>query len=197
MGDAVIDCSTVREPFRVLVVCTGNLHRSPLAERLLTSRLASASGKFRVSSAGTAAVNGTPMDPVAAALLTEMGGDPAGATARRLTAATVSAAALVLGAATEHREAAVRLRPVHGLGRAFTLREFARLLHEDDAAGLTDPAERAAALTRGAAARRGVSGGGRWDDDLVDPYGASEGEARACAARITEAVERIAAAVLG
>ncbi|MFI2350440.1 low molecular weight phosphatase family protein [Streptomyces sp. NPDC019443] len=187
----------MREPFRVLVVCTGNVHRSPLAERLLTFRLATAAGKFRVSSAGTVAVNGTPMDPVAASLLTEMGGEPTGAAARRLTAGLVSGAALVLGAATEHREAAVRLCPVHGLGRAFTLREFARLLHEDDAAGLTDPAERAEALTKGAAARRGVGGGGSWDDDLADPYGASEQEARACAARITEAVERIAAAVLG
>ncbi|MEW2085266.1 low molecular weight phosphatase family protein [Streptomyces sp. NPDC005283] len=187
----------MREPFRVLVVCTGNLHRSPLAERLLAFRLASARGKFQVSSAGTAAVNGTPMDPAAASLLTEMGGDPTGAAARRLTAGVVGDAGLVLGAATEHREAAVRLRPVHGLGRAFTLREFARLLHEDDAAGLTDPAERAAALTRGAAVRRGASGGRSWDDDLVDPYGAPEPEARACAARIGEAVERIAAVVLG
>ncbi|MFC4606819.1 low molecular weight phosphatase family protein [Streptomyces maoxianensis] len=187
----------MREPFSVLVVCTGNLHRSPLAERLLTSRLASACGRFRVSSAGTAAVNGSPMDPVAASLLTEMGVEPTGAAARRLTAGLVRDAALVLGAATEHREAAVRLCPVHGLGRAFTLREFARLLHEDEAAGLTDPAERATALTRGAAARRGVTGAGSWDDDLVDPYGASEDEARACATRITEAVERIAAAVLG
>ncbi|MEU3917598.1 low molecular weight phosphatase family protein [Streptomyces sp. NPDC029004] len=185
------------QPFRVLVVCTGNLHRSPLAERLLAFRLASAGGRFQVSSAGTIAVNGAPMDPAAASLLTELGGDPAGAAARRLTAPLVKDAELVLGAATEHREAAVRLSPVHGLGRAFTLREFARLLDEDDAAGLTDPVERAAALTRGAAARRGASGGGLRDDDLDDPYGASEEEARACAARIAEAVEGITAAVLG
>lgn len=63
---------------------------------------------------------------------------------------------------------------MRGLGRAFTLRELARLLHEDDAAALTDPAERAAALTRGAAVRRGRSGRETWVDDLVDPYGASE-----------------------
>ncbi|MFF3323433.1 low molecular weight phosphatase family protein [Streptomyces sp. NPDC002889] len=186
----------MREPFRVLVVCTGNVHRSPLAERLLTFRLASASGRFQVSSAGTAAANGTPMDPVAATLLTEMGGEPSGAAARRLTAGLVNGAALVLGAATEHREAAVRLSPVHGLGHAFTLREFARLLHKDDAAGLTDPTERAVALTAGAATRRGAGAAEAWDDDLVDPYGASEEEARACAARIAEAVERIVAVVL-
>lgn len=188
---------TVREPFRVLVVCTGNLHRSPLAERLLALRLALARDKFQVSSAGTIAVNGAPMDPAAASLLIEMGGDPTGAAARRLTAPLVRDAELVLGAATVHREAAVRLSPVHGLGRAFTLREFARLLHQDDAAGLTDPAERAAALTRGAAARRGAGGTGSWDDDLDDPYGAAEEETRACAARIAEAVAGIAGAMLG
>ncbi|MFK4226654.1 low molecular weight phosphatase family protein [Streptomyces sp. NPDC019890] len=181
----------------MLVVCTGNLHRSPLAERLLAFRLALARGRFQVSSAGTIAVNGAPMDPAAASLLIEMGGDPTGAAARRLTAPLVRDAELVLGAATEHREAAVRLSPVHGLGRAFTLREFARLLHQDDAAGLNDPAERAAALTRGAAVRRGASGGGSWDDDLDDPYGAAEEEARACAARIAEAVDGIATAMLG
>ncbi|MFE7772960.1 low molecular weight phosphatase family protein [Streptomyces sp. NPDC057445] len=185
------------QPFGVLVVCTGNLHRSPLAERLLAVRLAPASERVHVSSAGTAALTGAPMDPAAASLLSEMGGDPGGAVARRLTSGLVSDAALVLGAASEHREAAVRLCPVHGLRSAFTLREFARLLRGEDAAGLTDPAERAAALTAGAAARRGLTGPGSSDDDLVDPYGASEQEARACAARITEAVQRIAAAVLG
>jgi protein-tyrosine phosphatase len=186
--------------FRVLVVCTGNLHRSPLAERLLTARLAASpgtSGSFRVSSAGTAATAGTPMDPAAATLLVELGGDPRGALARRLTAPLVEDADLVLGAATEHREAAVRLSPPWALRRAFTLREFGRLLRPGDAAGATDPAERAAALVRGAAARRGTDGNGADDDDVADPYGAPLWVARETAARIAEPVERIAAAVLG
>ena len=37
------------EPYDVLVVCEGNLCRSPLAERLLTSRLAES--EVRVASA--------------------------------------------------------------------------------------------------------------------------------------------------
>lgn len=186
-------------PFRVLFVCTGNLHRSPLAERLLKARLASSpgtSGRFQVSSAGSAATVGTPMDPAAATLLTELGGDPCGARARRLTAALVDDADLVLGAAAEHREAAVRLSPLWALQRAFTLREFARLLRPEDAAGATDPAERATALVKGAAARRGADGSRADDDDVADPYGAPMWVAREAAARVAESVDRIAAAVL-
>ncbi|MCQ4079683.1 low molecular weight phosphatase family protein [Streptomyces sp. RB6PN25] len=178
------------------MVCTGNLHRSPLAERLLTARLGSSRGMFRVTSAGTAARPGDPMDPVAAALLAELGGDPHGAVASRLTAELVENADLVLGATTEHRDAAVRLSPVWALRRTFTLREFARLLRADDAAGVAGPADRTALLVRGASARRGAEGRAE-DDDVADPYGAPDQVARSCAGRIAESVERIVEAVRG
>lgn len=183
-------------PFRVLMVCTGNVHRSPLAERLLTARLGRYREAFRVTSAGTAARTGTPMDPVAVALLTGLGGDPRDARASRLTVERVENADLVLGASTEHRDAAVRLSPVWALRRAFTLREFARLLRAEDAAGSAGPAERAVALVSGAWARRGKEGHAG-DDDVADPYGAPVEVARWCAGRIAESVERIAVAVRG
>jgi protein-tyrosine phosphatase len=178
------------------MVCTGNVHRSPLAERLLMARLGQYRETFRVTSAGTAARAGTPMDPVAVALLAGLGGDPHDAVASRLTVELVEKADLVLGAATEHRDAAVRLSPVWALRRAFTLREFARLLRAEDAAGVAGPAERAAVLVRGAWARRGRDGRAE-DDDVADPYGAPVEVARWCAGRIAESVERIAVAVRG
>lgn len=187
----------IQAPFRVLTVCTGNLHRSPLAENLLTARLGRCAETFRVSSAGTGATPGEPMDPVAVALLAELGVTPSGADARRLTTELVEAADLVLGAATEHRDAAVRLSPVWALRRAFTLREFARLVRDDDAAGITDPVRRAAALVDVAVRRRGADVGQQGDDDVADPYGAPEAVARSSALRIAESVERITAAVLG
>ncbi|GMA87571.1 hypothetical protein GCM10025868_28210 [Angustibacter aerolatus] len=52
-------------PARVLVVCTGNVCRSPLVERLLRQRLGT--DAVDVSSAGTQALVGEPMtDPAAA-----------------------------------------------------------------------------------------------------------------------------------
>lgn len=178
------------------MVCTGNLYRSPLAECLLRERLAAARETIHVSSAGSEAVPGTPMAATAASLVAGRGGDPSGMVARRLTAGLVESSDLVLGAATEHREAAVRLSPVRALSRAFSLREFARLVRAEDAAGVVDPAARFAALVEGAAARRGSAPADAADDDVADPLGASPAELRECMTRIEESVERIATAVL-
>ncbi|MER5463008.1 low molecular weight phosphatase family protein [Streptomyces sp. NPDC002668] len=181
--------------FRVLTVCTGNLYRSPIAECLLRQRLATPPESIHVSSAGTEAVPGTSVAATAASLVVGRDVDPSGMVTRRLTARLVESADLVLGAATEHREAAVRLSPVRALSRAFTLREFARLVRAEDAAGLVDPAARFAALVEGAATRRGAVGAAGADDDVSDPLGASPAEARECVTRIEESVERIAAAM--
>jgi protein-tyrosine phosphatase len=176
-------------------VCTGNLYRSPIAECLLRQRLAALRETISVSSAGTEAVPGTPIAATAAFLVLGRGADPSGIVTRRLTAKLVESADLVLGAATEHREAAVRLSPAQALSRAFSLREFARLLRAEDAAGVVDPAARFAALVEGAATRRGAAGADVTDDDVSDPLGASPEEARECVTRIEESVDRIAAAM--
>ncbi|WP_262004184.1 low molecular weight phosphatase family protein [Streptomyces sp. FIT100] len=182
--------------FRVLTVCTGNLYRSPLAERLLREGLAAQRATIHVSSAGTAAVPGAPA-PETATAVPGWAHDPSGAVtvARRLTTALVDGADLLLGAATEHREAAVRLSPVRALSRAFCLREFARLVRAEDAAGVVDPAGRLRALVRGAAARRGAPGPDGADDDVPDPLGASPAEVHVSVERIEESVERIVAAM--
>jgi protein-tyrosine phosphatase len=181
--------------FRVLVVCTGNIYRSPLAERLLKQRLGEAQQVIHLSSAGTLAAVGMPMAAAAGSFLLERGADPSGTRARRLTRELVEQSDLVLGAATEHREAAVQLSPVWSLTRAFTLGEFARLVRAEDATGVVDPAERFAALVQGAVARRGAAGAHAGDDDIDDPLGAHPREVHECLVRIEGVVERIAAAV--
>src|SRR5437764_1146040 len=157
--------------FHVLVVCTGNIYRSPLAACLLRQRLFGAGQAVRLSSAGTRAVPGKPLAAAAASFLAGRGADASATVSRRLTVGMVDSADLVLGAATEHREAAVRLSPVRAMSRAFTLREFARLVQAGDAAGLVDPAARFEALVRAAAARRGTAVARRGEDDVDDPIG--------------------------
>ena len=182
----------------VLMVCTGNLYRSPMAAGLLRQRLAGLGrAAIRVTSAGTAAVPSTPVPTAVAAALKSRGVDLTEPVSRRLTPQLVEGADLVLGAAIEHREAAVRLAPVWALSRAFTLLEFARLLREEDATGITDPVARLAALVRAAADRRGSVRMTSAECDVADPAGTDPSVVRACVARVEEPVRRIAQAMLG
>jgi protein-tyrosine phosphatase len=154
----------------ILFVCTGNICRSALADRLARTYLDDAPA-IQVASAGTRALVGSGMDPASAEVLRALGGDPAGFTARRLDASSVASAQLVLGMTREHRRAALELDP-RALSRAYTLREAADLLQVLDGAQLPGEtfAERSAALVRAMAGARSRRSGSA-DDDVADPIG--------------------------
>jgi len=118
--------SEIRRPSAgsILIVCTGNVCRSPYTERRLRQELDDT--QIGVASAGTGALVGRPIEPMAAERLQAAGGDPAGFEARDLTAQMIRAADLVLCATREHRAAVVRMEP-KGLRRAFALLDFADL----------------------------------------------------------------------
>ena len=165
--------------FHILMVCTGNICRSPFAERLLRARLddrlGSAASRIEVSSSGTWGLVGEPMMAESAETLLRYGGDPANFQARALSPEQIEDADLVLGLTREHRSKVVTMSP-RASGRAVTLLEFARLLSGVSRADLpevgTDPVAQLRAITELAFSRRGyVPLDDPEDDDVPDPYG--------------------------
>ncbi|KVW87355.1 low molecular weight protein-tyrosine-phosphatase [Burkholderia cepacia] len=100
----------------ILVVCTGNICRSPIGEALLRSRLPG----VEVASAGTSALVGEPADGFAIAVSAESGIDLSAHRAQQLTAALVRGADVVLTMEVRHKRAIVERYPF-ALGRVFQL----------------------------------------------------------------------------
>jgi protein-tyrosine phosphatase len=181
---------------RVLFVCTGNICRSPLAERLLRSwagdALGAGAAELTVGSAGTAAIDGTPMDPHSAQALTELGGNPEGFRARRLAPGESLDADLVLTMTRAQRQLVLHADP-RSLRRVFTLAEAAGLLPLADRDGLPPlpvpqrARELAVRLDAARAYRRGTD-----EDDVRDPIGRPLEVHRQVAARIAGALRPLA-----
>ena len=175
---------TERERPRVLVVCTGNVCRSPLIERALTHAVGA---RIEVESAGTAALVGSPMEGRAAALLQAWRMEPAGFVARQLVRDMVARADLVLTATRAHRGAVATLHPA-ALAYTFTLSDFSELVSAASPPGPAASAERSSlpALVRLAAAQRGMSRPRpAVETDLVDPYRRSDATFRQMARQVS------------
>ena len=184
---------TITPQLAILCVCTGNVCRSPAAERMLARALGPS---VQVSSAGTYALVGQPFSPPMDRFVLEGGGDPAGFKAQQLSAEHLRRADLILGMTREHRAAAADLVPA-AVRRSFTLREYARLLGRIDLALLPagSPAERArASLPLAAAQRRHVEA---VDDDVADPYRQADAAYARAFADIEQAVRSIAEVLTG
>jgi protein-tyrosine phosphatase len=95
---------------RVLMVCTGNVCRSPMAEALLRARF-ERRGRGDVESAGLAALEGWPADPVAVELLAERGFDLSTHRARQLTPELLARFDLVLVMETAQQRRLAALAP--------------------------------------------------------------------------------------
>jgi protein-tyrosine-phosphatase len=108
---------------QVLLVCTGNICRSPLAEAILLREL-KARGVTNVAaiSAGTGAWDGAPASEGAYLVGLEHGLDLSGHRARLLTRDLVQQAELILTMARHHR---ARVHELGGEGRTHVLGEYA------------------------------------------------------------------------
>jgi len=162
----------------VLLVCTGNICRSALAERLGRAYLADALGddaeQIQLVSAGTRAVTDSAMHPDSALVLEGLGGRPDGFAARQLHEHVAIDADLVLTMTRAHRREVLKVAP-RALARTFTLREAAALLDDLDG-NLELPgegmADRARALVKELAAVRSQHVNSN-EDDIRDPIGES------------------------
>lgn len=122
----------------ILFVCTGNICRSPTAERLAAAYAAQSEiPDFTSSSAGTRAVIGHPVHREAAVVLEKLGGDASDFAARQLTSKIASTADLVVTMTRAHRDAVLELAP-QKLHKTFTLSEVSRLASEFEAQTISD-----------------------------------------------------------
>ena len=100
----------------ILVVCVGNVCRSPLGERLLQAR----APNLDVTSAGVGALVGKPADPTAVIVAQCNGVSLDGHVARQAKAGLLEQADLVLVMESGHKRAVAHIAP-HVLGRVMLL----------------------------------------------------------------------------
>lgn len=108
---------------RILIVCTGNTCRSPMAEAMLRDLAARAGKPLEIRSAGVATVNGLPISPHAASTLRKrklmLPGD-----STSMSAEDVLWANLILTMTSSHKRAILERFP-QALPKTFTLKEYA------------------------------------------------------------------------
>jgi protein-tyrosine phosphatase len=180
---------------RVLVVCTGNVCRSPIAEGLLRAAFAERMGDDapEVASAGTMGWTGSGADPNSVEAAAERGVDISGHRAREVSDEDVARADLVVAMAPEHARA---LGAEPG-SRTFTLKELVRLLEalpEIEDASLGRLSERIAEADR---LRRGGFEGDPRDEEIADPLGMPLESFRTVAAELDEWCSRLADGLVG
>ncbi len=184
---------------RILIVCTGNICRSPIAEGLLRQRLMERGIiDVEVESAGVSGLEGYPAEPEAVAALLERDVDISAHLARRLDRRMAQDADLVIAMASGHRDDIARFAPASA-DRTFTLKEFVYLLEQLDQPVTGERGgERIAAA---ASAAQEIRDGGRardlTDEDISDPLGLGPEAFRAVVWQLESLVDRMVDGLFG
>lgn len=183
----------------ILVVCSGNICRSPMAEGFLRAALRARFGDAApaVSSAGTMGLNRSAATPEAVEAARELGSDIAAHRARRLTAPMASQADLLLCMATDHRELLARSSSELA-SLAFTMKELVRLLETLPAPEVhAHPATMHPRVAAADEARRAGAVSLSRDDDVADPLGQPFEAYRATAWELETWLERLVIGLYG
>jgi len=107
----------------ILIVCVGNICRSPMAEALLKSTLSTRPNVYQVSSAGIGALVGHPADNKAKQLMIEKGIDISGHRADQLNEDMIRKADIILVMESAHKQAIEAKQP-SAKGKVFRLGEW-------------------------------------------------------------------------
>lgn len=179
----------------ILIVCTGNTCRSPMAAALLGRRLDEAGVKAAVSSVGLL-FDGRPATDHGQSVMAARGIDTSGHRSRKLRPELVEGADLVVGMARQHVREAVALAGLPVMGRVFTLKEIVR---RGEQHGGREPGEPLGDwLARIAPGRRPADLLGEAEsDDVADPIGGPRRGYERAAAELDDLTTRLARLLAG
>lgn len=172
----------------ILVLCTGNICRSPMAEAFLRRRLDDLGVAAQVSSAGRL-LEGSPASSDGVAAMRELGFDTSVHRSRRLTPAMARGADLIVAMAREHvRDVAVIDRDLWP--RAFTLKELVRRGTHVGPRSPGQPFDEWLAKVHAGRSPSDLLGGSR-ADDIDDPIGENAAFYRRTAAEIHDLTDAL------
>jgi low molecular weight protein-tyrosine phosphatase len=180
------------DEFELVVLCTGNRFRSPIAEAVLAERLRGL--PVRVHSLGTLQLGAIPVLPEALALAEGFGLDLSAHRARCLVGEDLGSADLVVGFERDHVvKAVIEARALRE--RTFTLPELVAYLDEVGELVGDGTVDRARAVVQQAHELRTASGG--QPAELADPIGGTPKGFRGSANEVRALSERLADALFG
>jgi protein-tyrosine phosphatase len=180
--------------FRLVLICTGNRFRSPIAEGLI--RELTPTVPLEVSSLGLLDLPEAPPLDEALEEAAALGIDISAHRARRLATESLGEPDLVLGFERIHVAEAV----VHAGApreRTFTLPELVELLEVAEAATVEDPVEHARAAVRAAEERRAALPPDTPLPELPDPWGRPRAAYGEIASSVADYSRRLVARLFG
>ena len=191
LGDVTIDR---RDTFEIVVICTGNRFRSPLAEALLRRELRDL--PVQVRSAGTMELGSAAVLEYAGEAAGDYGIDLSAHRARSLTGDDLSEVDLILGFERTHVATAV-VEARAPRARTFTVPHLVRLLEDLAVSQDLNPIERSRTAISMADDLRAISGSPFDMPELRDPIGRSAREQREIASELHRLTLRLAELLFG